>query len=90
LRLQHNREQELNRKTIAYARVSSRDPRADLERQKEVLEHDCAAKDWTFEVIDDLGRGINDRKPGLTRLLKSILAGEVHRLGRVDVSHWEP
>ena len=32
--------------TIAYARVSSRDRKADLDRQREVLEAYCAAKGW--------------------------------------------
>ena len=37
--------------TSAYARVSSPDQKADLERQQAVLEAYCAAKGWRFEVI---------------------------------------
>src|SRR5690554_7839863 len=40
-----------SRKTIAYARVSSHDQKADLERQKQVLEMYCAKQGWTFEKI---------------------------------------
>jgi len=68
------------RRTIAYARVSSHDQRADLERQKQVLELYCARQGWTFEVIADLGSGMNYHKKGLTRLLESILAGTAGRL----------
>ena len=37
--------------TIAYARVSSHDQKADLERQRAALEAYCAAKGWRFDVI---------------------------------------
>ena len=46
-------------RTIAYARVSSHDQREDLERQKQVLELFCASRGWSFEVISDLGSGMN-------------------------------
>jgi putative resolvase len=55
---------DVTRKTIAYARVSSHDQQAELERQKQVLELYCARQGWTFEVVADLGSGMNDRKQG--------------------------
>lgn len=72
------------RKTIAYARVSSHDQKDDLERQKQVLESYCAQQGWTFEVIADLGSGMNYNKKGLKRLLNEIIEG---RLGRLVVAH---
>jgi len=69
-----------NRMTIAYARVSSHDQKQDLERQKQVLELYCASMGWTFEVIADLGSGMNYYKKGLTKLIKSVLRDEVGRL----------
>ena len=69
-----------NRITIAYARVSSHDQKQDLERQKQVLEMYCVSQGWTFEVIADLGSGMNYYKKGLTRLIKSVLRNEVGRL----------
>lgn len=69
-----------NKITIAYARVSSHDQKQDLERQKQVLEMYCASQGWTFEVIADLGSGMNYSKKGLTKLIKSILRNEVGRL----------
>ena len=59
---------------VAYARVSSHDQKADLERQKQVLELYCAQQGWTFEVIADLGSGMNYHKKGLKRLLNEGVA----------------
>jgi putative resolvase len=74
----------VNRKTIAYARVSSHDQKADLERQKQVLELYCSSQGWTFEVISDLGSGMNYHKKGLKHLLQSILDDNV---GRLVITH---
>ena len=68
------------RKTLAYARVSSHDQKEDLERQKQVLELYCAHQGWMFEVISDLGSGMNYHKKGLKRLLNEVLEGCVARL----------
>jgi predicted site-specific integrase-resolvase len=72
------------RRTIAYARVSSHDQKDDLERQKQVLEIFCAQQGWTFEVIADLGSGMNYHKKGLKRLLDAIIDGEI---GRLVITH---
>lgn len=65
------------RKTIAYARVSSHDQKEDLERQKQVLELYCAKQGWTFEVIADLGSGMDYHKKGLKRLLDAVVEGQI-------------
>ena len=69
-----------NLKTIAYARVSSHDQKEDLVRQVQVLELYCAKAGFDYEVIQDLGSGVNYYKKGLTRLLNMILDGKVKRL----------
>jgi putative resolvase len=66
--------------TVCYARVSSHDQKADLERQHAMLESYCAAKGWRCEVIKDLGSGMNYRKPGLNQLLEMILRKQMRRL----------
>ena len=66
--------------TVCYARVSSHDQKADLERQHEMLEAYCAAKGWRCDVIRDLGSGMNYRKKGLHRLLDMILRRKMRRL----------
>ncbi len=73
-----------DRKTIAYARVSSHDQKDDLERQRQGLALYCAKQGWTFEVIADLGSGMNYNKKGLKRLLDEIIEG---RVGRLVIAH---
>lgn len=73
-----------DRKTVAYARVSSHDQKPDLERQAQLLEAYCAAQGWTFEVVTDLGSGMNYRKKGLKRLLDDIVEG---RVARIVITH---
>ncbi len=70
----------VGRTTIAYARVSSHDQKADLERQGQMLEMFCSANGWTFEILSDLGSGMNYHKRGLRKLLERIVAGDVDRL----------
>lgn len=77
-------EEDAKRRTVAYARVSSHDQKDDLERQKQVLELYCARQGWTFEVIADLGSGMNYHKKGLKRLLDAIVEG---RIGRLVITH---
>jgi len=66
--------------TIAYARVSSHDQKADLQRQQTLLELYCSQQRWSFEMISDLGSGMNYHKRGLKKLLMSILDNKVNRL----------
>ncbi|NMG21616.1 IS607 family transposase [Brasilonema bromeliae] len=66
--------------TIGYARVSSYEQKQDLERQVIVLETYCAKHGWCFEIIQDLGSGLNYRKKGLIRLIKLICSYQVERL----------
>lgn len=68
------------RRTIAYARVSTQSQKADLERQKQLLELYCAAQGWKYELISDLGSGINYHKKGLTKLLHAITDNNIGRL----------
>jgi putative resolvase len=76
--------EEADRRTVAYARVFSHDQKDDLERQKQVLELYCVRQGWTFEVIADLGSGMNYRKKGLKRLLDAIIDGQI---GRLVITH---
>ncbi|WP_395146648.1 IS607 family transposase [Moraxella atlantae] len=69
-----------DRKTIAYARVSSHDQKEDLHRQIQVLETYCAKQGWTYEIINDLGSGMNYHKKGLKQLLDGILENQIGRL----------
>lgn len=69
-----------DRVTIAYARVSSQDQKEDLKRQAQVLELYCAEHGYRYELITDLGSGMNYYKKGLTSLINRILDDGVKRL----------
>ncbi len=66
--------------TVAYARVSSHDQKEDLKRQADVLASYCSKQDWNFQVIQDLGSGMNYRKKGLKTLIDMILEKKMSRL----------
>lgn len=66
--------------TIAYTRVSSHDQKEDLKRQSSLLTSYCMAHGWNYEVIEDLGSGMNYSKKGLKRLLDLILDAKIKRL----------
>ena len=69
-----------DKKTIAYARVSSQEQRQDLERQVAVLKSFCTQAGGNFEIIQDLGSGMNYQKKGLIKLLRLICDGQVEKL----------
>jgi predicted site-specific integrase-resolvase len=69
-----------NKPTIAYARVSGHDQKKDLKRQVELLEAFCAANGWHYEIIQDLGSGLNYKKKGLKNLIQRICQGSIQRL----------
>ena len=68
------------KRTLAYARVSSHDQKEDLVRQVAVLESYCASHGWKFEVLQDLGSGLNYGKKGLKKLIQEICMRKVDRL----------
>ena len=66
--------------TYAYARVSSHDQKQDLQRQKEALSTYCIKQGWNYEILSDLGSGMNYKKRGLKTLLDAILGRKIVRL----------
>lgn len=66
--------------TVAYARVSSHDQKEDLKRQEKMLELFCASHGWKFEILADLGSGMNYHKQGLKKLIHKILNEDIERL----------
>lgn len=67
--------EERGRKTVGYARVSSHDQKSDLQTQAERLRgYGCD------EVIMDLGSGLNCKKPGLRKLMRLLLGGQIRTL----------
>src|SRR5712692_9885413 len=58
-------------KVAIYARVSSAEHRANLERQAERLTQYCTARGYqVHQVVKDIASGVNDSRPKLLALLK--------------------
>lgn len=70
----------LNRKVIGYCRVSSNKQKDDLQRQIENIEMYLTAQGKPFEIISDIGSGINYKKKGLKELLKLISQNKVDKV----------
>ena len=73
-------EVQLNKKTIGYCRVSSNKQKDDLERQIENVKTYMYAKGYSFEIISDIGSGINYNKKGLNQLIDMITNSEVEKI----------
>ena len=68
------------KKVIGYCRVSSHKQKDDLERQIENVKTYMYAKGYQFEVITDIGSGINYNKKGLNQLIDMITNSEVEKI----------
>lgn len=69
-----------NKVTIGYCRVSSNKQRDDLQRQIENMELYLNNLNKPYEIISDIGSGINYSKKGLRELIKKITAGQVEKI----------
>ena len=69
-----------DRITIAYARVSHQKQKQDLKQQIGHLDTFCNEHGWNFELIQDVGSGVNYRNSGLRKLIQRICDGDVERL----------
>lgn len=66
-----------NLNVIGYARVSSKKQSDDLERQVNNLKTYLDSKYTDYEIITDIGSGIDYTKPGLKKLIEKINRKEV-------------
>lgn len=66
-----------NLNVIGYARVSSKKQSDDLERQVNNIKNYISSKYETFDIITDIGSGIDYNKPGLKKLIEKINKKEV-------------
>ena len=66
--------------TVLYCRVSSSKQKDDLERQIENVKTYAYTKGYQFEVITDIGSGINYTKKGLIYLLDRVMSGDIERI----------
>jgi len=73
-------DEEQKKLTIIYGRVSGHDQKDDLKRQIDRLENYCQKQEWKFEIISDLGSGLNYKKKGLKKLIHLIVNNKINRL----------
>ena len=74
------RDRKKERKLVGYVRVSSKKQEDDLFRQKENLEKYLISTNQEYEIISDIGSGINYNKPGLRKLIEMINKKEVDEI----------
>ena len=73
-------EKQINKKIIGYCRVSSHKQKDALERQIENVKTYMYAKGYQFEIITDIGSGINYNKKGLNQLIDMVTNSEVEKI----------
>lgn len=71
---------EVLRKVIGYCRVSSNKQKDDLARQVDDMRTYLLAQGRPFEIITDIGSGINYNKNGLREIIKLITKNEVEKI----------
>ena len=73
-------EKQINKKIIGYCRVSSHKQKDDLERQIENVKTYMYARGYQFEIITDIGSGINYNKRGLNQIIDMVTHSEVEKI----------
>ena len=69
-----------SKKVIGYCRVSSHKQKDDLERQIDNVKTYMYAKGYQFEIITDIGSGINYSKKGLNQIIDMVTNSEVEKI----------
>ena len=70
----------LDRLVIGYCRVSSNKQKDDLERQVENMKMYLTAQGKPYEIITDIGSGINYNNKGLKELIQRITQNKVEKV----------
>lgn len=68
------------KKIIGYCRVNSNKQKDDLERQIENVKAYMIARGYQFDIITDIGSGINYNKKGLNQLIDLITNSEIEKI----------
>lgn len=69
-----------DRIVVGYCRVLSREQEEDLSRQIESVREYMLANGYSFEIIKDIGSGMNYKNPGLIQVTNKVINGEVDRV----------
>jgi predicted site-specific integrase-resolvase len=68
------------RTVIGYCRVSSQKQKDDLERQIKYVKEYMIARGYQFEIITDIGSGINYNNKGLNKLIDMVTDRKVSKI----------
>lgn len=68
------------RKVIGYCRVSTPAQKDDLAKQVDNVRMYMLAKGYSFEIIEDVGSGINYKNKGLQKLIEEVCKGNVSKV----------
>lgn len=71
---------ETKRVVVGYCRVSSHKQKDDLERQVNNVKTYMLAKGYQFEIIQDIGSGINYNNKGLNQLISMITNNQIEKV----------
>lgn len=77
---QYKHQNHPTRIVVGYCRVSTNGQKNDLETQISNVKTYMLAKGYSFDVISDIGSGINHKKKGLQKLMKMISSNEVDKV----------
>ena len=78
--LKNSRTPQREGKVVAYCRVSTKSQKDELEKQVENVKSYMYAKGYSFEVITDIGSGINYKNKGLQELISLIDSNQVTKI----------
>lgn len=78
--LKNNQFSQREEKVVAYCRVSTKSQKDELEKQVENVKSYMYAKGYSFEVITDIGSGINYKNKGLQELISLIDSNQVAKV----------
>lgn len=74
-------DEQKDRIAVAYCRVSSQAQKPDLKNQRRVVEDFCVAKGLAnVQFIEEIGGGLNFKRPLFLKLVDQVVAGEISKL----------
>lgn len=74
--IRDNKISKTKKRKMCYCRVSSMKQKEDLKRQEEYMRN----KYPTYEIISDIGSGLNFKRKGLNEIIDSAIKGEIEIL----------
>lgn len=77
---QFGKKSDTQKLVVGYCRVSTPSQKDDLENQVNNVKSYMIAKGYQFEIIEDIGSGINYNKKGLKQLIDKISNQEISRV----------